>query len=80
MITRQDYENEVAYLKAVCRIAADRLRDGGVWPIKGETYELLNFAAGDAPPSANAQRAEEAPIDERRAWPFPLWPEGKQDG
>ena len=52
-LTRQTLEvmrknDEIAYLKAVCRIAADKLRDGGTFPIKGETWALLDYAAGDA--------------------------------
>lgn len=49
---REDYENQIAYLQAVCRIAADRLRDGGVFPINGETWALLDYAAGPAQPAS----------------------------
>lgn len=44
---------QIAYLKAVCRIAADKLRDGGTFPINGETWSLLDFAAGEKTKSAN---------------------------
>lgn len=68
IITRDQYENYVAFLQAVCRIAADRLRDGGTFPIKGETWELLDYAAGPetqratlpiAHPSPNAALGED---------------------
>lgn len=44
------YESQIAYLKAVCRIAADKLENGGTFPIKGETWDLLDFAAGKKKP------------------------------
>lgn len=55
-------DNQIAFLKTICRIAADRLENGGTFPIQGETWELLDFAAGDvkkaAHPSHDAASSE----------------------
>ena len=80
MILRDQYENEIAYLRAVCRIAADRLRNGGTFPINGETWSLLDFAAGDDKPSSNptnatspsARRQAVLPPDDHAGDPEPL--------
>lgn len=54
-----DLQNRIAFLQAVCRIAADRLCNGGVFPIKGETWSLLDYAAGPAKPAPSGD--EESP-------------------
>lgn len=53
------YEDRIAFLQAVCRIAADRLKDGGTFPINGETWQLLDFAAGPAKPASSTAAQHE---------------------
>jgi hypothetical protein len=45
--------DQIAFLRAVCRIAADRIENGGTFPIQGETWAMLDFAAGKTKPSPN---------------------------
>ena len=49
----QHLESRIAFLQAVCRIAANKLKDGGTFPVNGETWSLLDYAAGDSPEPAN---------------------------
>ena len=55
------YESRISYLQAICRIAADRLRDGGTFPIKGETWALLDYAAGESKPAEISRTDGKAP-------------------
>lgn len=52
------YRDQIAYLQSVCRIAADKLKDGGTFPIKGELWDMLDFAAGPRPTNRQERHAD----------------------